>query len=136
MQFRRQVPEPVQLNLTPLIDVVFLLLIFFMVTTRLSEQQINLRLPTAETAVEVRDGVSQTQTVNLYEDGRILLGDQPQADLTQLEAALQPLLENARQPALVIRAEGATPHQQVVAVLDMARRLGFEQVRIATRPIN
>lgn len=136
MQFRRQVPEPVQLNLTPLIDVVFLLLIFFMVTTRLSEQQINLRLPTAETAVEVRDAVSQTQTVNLYEDGRILLGDQQQDGLRQLEMALQPLLETARQPALIIRAEGATQHQQVVAVLDMARRLGFEQVRIATRPIN
>lgn len=136
MQFRRQVPEPVQLNLTPLIDVVFLLLIFFMVTTRLTEQQLSLRLPTAETAVEIRDAVSQTQTVNLYEDGRILLGDQQQDGLTQLETALQPLLENARQPTLIIRAEGATPHQQVVAVLDMARRLGFEQVRIATRPIN
>ncbi|SFX08509.1 ExbD/TolR family protein [Marinospirillum alkaliphilum] len=133
MQFRRQAPEAVQINMTPLIDVVFLLLIFFMVTTSFAERQLSLQLPPAETATVQRDPVSQLQVLTLYADGRLLLDEQELQDVAALENALQALLQDNPELDLVIRAEADASHRQVVAALDLARRLGIERVRIATR---
>lgn len=136
MQFKRQATEAVQINMTPLIDVVFLLLIFFMVTTSFPDRQLSLQLPGSATAIPVRDSLPQTHLLSLYSDGRILLNDQEISTPEQLQEQLQQAIAAQDQPALVIRAEAATAHQQVVSALDLARRLGIEQVRIATRPIH
>ena len=132
MQFKRQPLEPADVNITPLIDVVFLLLIFFMVSTTFPNQQISLNLPTASTAEPQRDPLLQVSVLSLFADGRILFNEQEQTSLKALEAELaqQPALE-----ALLIQAESTTEHQQLVSALDLARRLGVEKVRLATQPL-
>ncbi|WP_027849687.1 ExbD/TolR family protein [Marinospirillum minutulum] len=132
MQFKRQSLEPADVNITPLIDVVFLLLIFFMVSTTFPNQQISLNLPTASTAEPQRDPLPQVSVLSLFADGRILFNEQEQTSLKALEAELaqQPALE-----ALLIQAESTTEHQQLVSALDLARRLGVEKVRLATQPL-
>ncbi|MDR9468392.1 biopolymer transporter ExbD [Marinospirillum sp.] len=134
MQFKRQASDPVQVNMTPLIDVVFLLLIFFMVTTSFPDQQLNLQLPTAGTSESQEQQKDRIFSLALYADGRIQLDDQEIENAEGLKARLQQLLENHPEPALLIRAEQQTPHQQLVMALDTARQLGIQQLRIATRP--
>ena len=132
MQFKRQPLEPADVNITPLIDVVFLLLIFFMVSTTFPNQQISLNLPTASSAEPQRDPLPQVSVLSLFADGRILFNEQEQTSFKALEAELaqQPALE-----ALLIQAESTTEHQQLVSALDLARRLGVEKVRLATQPL-
>lgn len=132
MQFKRQPLEPADVNITPLIDVVFLLLIFFMVSTTFPNQQISLNLPTASTAEPQRDPLPQVSVLSLFADGRILFNEQEQTSLKALEAELaqQPALE-----ALLIQAEDTTHHQKIISALDLARRLGVEKVRLATQPL-
>ena len=131
MQFKRQPLEPADVNITPLIDVVFLLLIFFIVSTTFPNQQISQNLPTASTA-EPQQQQAEISLLSLYADGRILYNQQEQTSLAELEEqiAQQPLPE-----ALLIQAENNTQHQQIVSALDLARRLGIEKVRIATQPL-
>ncbi|WP_114416396.1 ExbD/TolR family protein [Marinospirillum perlucidum] len=135
MQFRRQITEPVQVNITPLIDVVFLLLIFFMITTQFPDQQLNLQLPESTTAnpVEATDP-RPVFRLALFAGGGMQLDDQEIADQDALIQALQQRLEENPEPALLIRAEEDTTHQQLVQVLDTARLLGIQRLRIATRP--
>lgn len=137
MRFKRQLLEPADLNMTPLIDVVFLLLIFFMVSSRLPEQALNLQLPTANTAEIQQQALPNISVLSLYADGRILFNDQTQASLEQLEIDLTQASNDSSNiiEALLIRAESATHHQQLVSALDLARRLGIEKVRIATQPL-
>lgn len=137
MRFKRQRLEPADLNMTPLIDVVFLLLIFFMVSSRLPEQALDLQLPTANTAEIQEQALPNISVLSLYADGRILFNDQTQASLKQLEVDLIQLNKDSSSSieALLIQAESNTQHQQLVFALDLARRLGIEKVRIATQPL-
>lgn len=134
MQFKRQTSEPVQVNMTPLIDVVFLLLIFFMVTTSFPDQQLSLQLPTASSSEAREPERDSIFSLALFADGRIQLDDQEISDSEGLKEHLQALLAEHPEPALLIRAEQETPHQQLVMALDIARQLGIQQLRIATRP--
>lgn len=138
MQFKRQILEPAELNMTPLIDVVFLLLIFFMVSTTFPNQQISLELPKATTAETQQEPLPEISVLSLYADGRILFNDKTQTSLEELEASLTKELTETEQPtieALLIQAESTTHHQKIVSALDLARRLGIEKVRIATQPL-
>jgi len=134
MQFKRQTSEPVQVNMTPLIDVVFLLLIFFMVTTSFPDQQLSLQLPTASSSEANQPPRANVFSLALMADGRMQLGDQDISDAEGLKKSLEALLDQQPEPALLIRAEQDTPHQQLVMALDIARQLGIQQLRIATRP--
>ena len=119
-------------ELTPLIDVVFLLLIFFMAsTTFLREWQLTVELPQAEAGVapsaahvEVRVDAAGRYSVN----GRLL----PDSELDTL---LQALAATAgATDRVVVAADARTPHQAVVRVLDAAGRNGLTEIRIATVP--
>jgi len=133
-KFRR---EEVSVNLTPLIDVVFLLLIFFMVTTTFrDESEIEIDLPqaseqpveqTAE-AIEVvidRDG-------KYYVDKKLVINTQ----LDTLKRALREVKGNRDNPPVIISADAMAPHQSVVTAMDAARQLGLVRMSIATRNQN
>ena len=116
-------------ELTPLIDVVFLLLIFFMAsTTFLRESQLAIELPQAARApasaahVEVRVDAAGRYAIN----GRLL----PDGELKTLLDALAAQTQAGQ--AVVVAADARTPHQAVVRVLDAAGRSGLTNVRIAT----
>jgi biopolymer transport protein ExbD len=130
---RREDPE---LNLVPMIDVVLVLLIFFMIATSLRhEAELEIRLP--EASGSPMPGDVAPLEVSIDAQGRYSIhGVQGQLlDSTAGEGALREALRQASrgQPLpLMISADGRTPHQAVVTVLDIAGQLGLRRVAIAT----
>lgn len=133
MKFKRQPREELELNLTPLIDVVFLLLIFFMVSTTFQkESQISLQLPKASESSS--DAPTDNIEVVINAAGRFYVNDQElvKSDAESLQAALFKLIDGNRDIPLTIRADAQTPHQAVVMAMDAAGQLGMLRMSIAT----
>lgn len=134
MRFRRKAEqEPVELNLTPLIDVVFLMLIFFMVTTTFQkESELKVQLPRASainppTPAERIDLVVGTQGQYLV-NGRELVNNQT----ATLRAALQQASSGNKQIPVVIRADRQSPVQALVTAMDAAAQAGLSRQAIST----
>lgn len=125
--------EP-DVNLTSLIDVVLLLLIFFMVSTSfVKESQISIRLPQADTAPVVEEIPEQleimiTEQGTFLVNGRELINNRPET----IRNALSKLSGGNTNLPLTISADANARHQHVVTAMDVAGRLGFEQISIAT----
>ena len=133
MKFKRQQREELELNLTPLIDVVFLLLIFFMVSTTFQkESEISLQLPKASENATTTD--TQKIEVVINAAGRYYVNDQElvKSDAESLQSALYKLIDGNRDIPLTIRADAQTPHQAVVTAMDAAGKLGMLKMSIAT----
>jgi len=133
MKFRRHQPEELELNLTPLIDVVFLLLIFFMVSTTFQkESELSLQLPKAsEDPVEAP---AEQYEIAVNAAGRYFINDNElvQTDIETLRQALFELTDGKRDIPITIRADAQTPHQAVVTAMDAAAQLGLTRLSIAT----
>jgi len=124
--------EP-EINVTSLIDVILLLVMFFMVsTTFVQDGRLRVRLPEASAAPEQRrsDPVVVTVTAEgTYRvNGRGLINNSPET----LRAALEKTAGTTQGQPITIRADARTTHQSVVTAMDVAGRLGFSQVNIAT----
>jgi len=127
---RREDPE---LNLTSLIDVVLLLVIFFMIsTTFVQEGRLRVDLPAAsnEPVTRVQDPVVVTVTAQ----GSYRVNDTALVNNARetLAAALSKVTAGQQGVPLTIRADARATHQSVVTAMDVAARLGFTQVNIAT----
>lgn len=135
MQFRRQTNQDEHINLTPLIDVVFLLLIFFMVSTTFTkETHLNINLPEASaepmTATDTKNiDITISATGDYEVNGQVLVNKQA----VTLKRALKKLSNNDNSLPLTVTADATTPHQAVVRAMDVAGQLGFGQLRITTR---
>lgn len=134
MNFRRQRPEEGGINLTPLIDVVFLLLIFFMVSTTFTkETHIKLDLPQAqgEAGAETRENIE----VVVGADGRYRVNEVAlmSADIADLMAAMERASEGNTTLPVVITGDANAPHQAVITAMDAAGRLGFVQLSLTAR---
>lgn len=133
MKFRRRAREELELNLTPLIDVVFLLLIFFMVSTTFQkESEISLQLPKAsEDPVEVP---AEQYEIVVNAAGKFFINDTElvNSDIETLRQALFDLTGGQRDIPITIRADAQTPHQAVVTAMDAAAQLGLSRMSIAT----
>lgn len=133
MKFERKHPDELELNLTPLIDVVFLLLIFFMVSTTFQkESEISLQLPRA--TQDPVDKPLESIEVVINAAGKFFVNDQElvQHDVQALQAALHQITNGQRDLPLTIRADAQTPHQSVVVAMDAAAQLGMLKMSIAT----
>ncbi len=125
--------EP-EVNLTSLIDVVLLLLIFFMVSTSFVKQsQISIRLPEAESAsiveeVSDRLDIMITEQGTYLVNGRELINSRPET----IRNALQKLSGGNTNLPLTISADANARHQHVVTAMDVAGKLGFVKITIAT----
>ncbi len=129
MRFPRPRRDPVEVNLTPLIDVVFLLLIFFMVSTTFETRQaLELTLPETSSGAAAE---ASPVTVVITAAGVYRLGERELAP-AELPAALAAESERAREHGLVVEADGRASHADVVRVLDQAGLQGIQRVRIAT----
>ncbi|HEX7114990.1 MAG TPA: biopolymer transporter ExbD [Steroidobacter sp.] len=130
---RNRHEEP-ELNLISLVDVVLLLLIFFMVsTTFVDESRIELRLPQASRAPAPEQTktpleVSVTASGEYRVNGQALINTSP----ATLSAAVSKLAGEARDIPVTIRADARATHQSVVTAMDVLGRLGFRSVSIAT----
>ena len=133
MKFRRQRRDELAINLTPLIDVVFLLLIFFMVSTSFTRHtQLAINLPEAE-GEPAPENPSRLELI-ISADGQFKLnGDPVPNDATGLKRALRTTAGDRRDIPLTIAADGATAHRLVVTALDVASSLGFQQLTIAAQ---
>ena len=133
MQFRRQKGNEIAVNLTPLIDVVFLLLIFFMVSTTFKkESQLKLNLPEANGEPVVTE-VEQIEVV-VSAAGDYVINSQGLVNnsLDTLKAAMQEVAAGAQSLPVVIAADAKAPHETVVRVMDAAGQLGFVNLSITT----
>ena len=134
MKLQSRSKEAPEINLTSLIDVVLLLLVFFMVSTSfVRDAEISLRLPQAEsptspsTLDEVLD-ITVTQTGSYIVNGRPLVNNQRRT----LRAAIERLMGESRDLPVIIRADAEATHQAVVTAMDVVGQLGFVQINIAT----
>ena len=133
MNLRPRRQEQPDINLTPLIDVVFLLLIFFMVSTTFrKETDLEIDLPKA--AQQQKPAEQEALTVSVDAQGHYSVNEQPLGETTieVLKVALTEAAGERRDLPFIIRADGQAPHQSVVTVLDAAGQLGFRRLGIAT----
>jgi len=128
----RQLRRPeVSINLTPLIDVVFLLLIFFMVSTSFSElTQLVVDLPEAEGAPA--SGDSAVLLIVDVQGNMTLDGESVPNDADGLSAALRQRLNGNTDIPVTLSADAMTPHQYVVTAMDVAAQLNITRLTIAT----
>ncbi|MDX8129758.1 ExbD/TolR family protein [Methylomonas sp. BW4-1] len=137
MQFRRKRRTQVDIGLIPMIDVLLVLLFFFMVaTTFRHHSELKINLPEAQGS----DATEQAKTINLYVDAKgtyALAGDDNQfhelvnQNLDGLKAALAQTAGESRLLPFIISADGKAPHQAVVSALDVANQLGFHHITFA-----
>lgn len=134
MRFHQRRREDPEISLTPLIDVVFLLLIFFMVSTTFTrETEITIDLPEAEAQAPDEDREVVEVIIDL--EGRYFVGGQMLVN-RRVETLRRALAEDLTEPErviVVISADGQAPHQAVVTAMDAARQLGVVHLSLATR---
>jgi biopolymer transport protein ExbD len=137
MNFHRKKREKLEISITPMIDVVFLLLIFFMVTTTFNkETALNIKLPQAEG----EEPEQQPKVINLTIDAQgtyYLSGDDglPRELVNQkketLKGELQKLAVVSLNLPFIINADAKTPHEAVIRALDIAGQVGFKRITFA-----
>jgi len=130
----RKKKRDVELNLTPLIDVVFLLLIFFMVSTSfIRETQIKLELPKAD--VEQLETDPEIIEISIDKEGRMFINGKAlvNSNIDTLKRAIQPMLTNNKSTPLIISADANTPYQSVIMAMDAASQLGIRNIKMATQ---
>jgi biopolymer transport protein ExbD len=137
MKLRHGNSEEPQVNLTPLIDVVFLLLIFFMVSTTFTrESEIALELP--ESSGETLETDEFVIEISIDGQGNYFVNKQ-QVVNTQLETLKRALREvradRTDTPQLIISADRVTPHQAVITAMDAARQVGLTSITFATKQL-
>ncbi len=129
--------DSVEVNLTPLIDVVFLLLIFFMVSTTF-DRHAKLKVSLPEASTKAAQQQNDPLVLSIDEKGNYFLNER-QIVNQQLDTLKQAILKtlseknlNIEDVSLVLRADANTPHQAVVRAMDAASQLGLSKLSIAT----
>lgn len=129
--------DSVEVNLTPLIDVVFLLLIFFMVSTTF-DRHTKLKVSLPEASIKATQQQSDPLILSIDANGNYYLNER-QIVNQQLKTLKQAILKimsekniNIKEASLVLRADANTPHQSVVRAMDAASQIGLTKLSIAT----
>lgn len=134
MNFKRQAGEEVSVNLTPLIDVVFLLLIFFMVSTTFTkESHLEIDLPQSS-ADPAKPSVNEIEVI-INASGEFSVNDRALVNNQEetLKKAVEKLSNGDTKIPFIITADAKTAHEFVVRVMDVAGQLGFVQLSITTQ---
>jgi biopolymer transport protein ExbD len=136
VKFRRnRQRENVDINLASLIDVVFVLLLFFVVTTTFTrETQLRVELPEAASATPGQPDEGKLIEVTISADGVYSVNNHllPKSDLDTLTEAIEKESGGDVTLPLAISADGKTPHQAVITAMDAAGKLGFSKLRMTT----
>jgi len=134
VKFRRQKRDEEFINLTSLIDVVFILLIFFMVSTSFTKES-HLVVSLPEATGEVPQTPPEQIEILIMSDGSYAINGQALVNtkIETLKSALEKTAGGNNKAPLVITADAKTPHQAVVQAMDAAGQLGFAHLSITTR---
>lgn len=134
MKFKRQHTDTVEVNLTPMLDVVFLLLIFFMVSTTFTKES-HLTIDLPEATENSQAAPSDPLEIVISSSGHYSINGQQlvnqQFDI--LKRALQKELGDKTKLPVIITADAKTPHESVVMAMDAAGQLGLVNLSITTR---
>jgi len=137
MQLRPSKPQDIEISLTSLIDVVFLLLIFFMVSTTFERQAIlKVDLPEASNVSPPQDQPTSFELV-IDKNGQFYLNDRQLLDgrPATIRAAFIQVAGDDRKMPVILRADAQTPHHFVVTAMDVTAQLGFTRLSIAAERI-
>jgi biopolymer transport protein ExbD len=121
-----------EINVTPLLDLAFVLLIIFMITTPLLENSMDLIVPTSE-AAEGAVNPSEVLTVSIDKNNVLKLDDE-EVTFAQLEEELAARRTTDPRTAVVVRPHRELPVQRFIAVMDVIARAGITKVGVMTRP--
>ena len=135
MNFRKNlVPPPVGFQMAPLIDIVFISLIFFMTSSVVArwETKMEITVPTADSGVRAAREAGEI-IINLDADGRIFIHT-VEMSLDRLTGLLVKVATEYKDQPVIIRADGRTRHEHVIAVLDVCRKVDIWNVSFATIP--
>ena len=127
--------EEPELNLIPLIDVIFVLIIFFVATTTFNQRStMKLQLPTAQAIAKVESG--EPLNVIVDAEGHYFIGENEvlKSDVGSLKEAIVAVAGQDRSMPVILRADARTPHQSVITAMDALGQLGFVKLSIATTP--
>jgi biopolymer transport protein ExbD/biopolymer transport protein TolR len=133
MLFRKRRRITPQVNITSLIDVILLLLIFFMIsTTFVTQPGIRVDLPKA--AAKVKNVAQESNTIVITSESAIYINRQKIQDIQELREILQGMRKEEQSGDLiVVKADESVAHGIVVSVMDIAKTSGFSRIAIATR---
>ncbi len=130
-----QAHDDVHVDLVPLIDVVLVLIIFFVITTTFEARStLQLQLPKADG--EPAQNSTQNLSVLINAEGHYFVGDHEvlRADADALKAALKAAAGDDRERPVLLRADARVPYQAVITAQDVLGQLGFRKIVIATTP--
>jgi len=133
MKFGRQRENDLDVNITPLIDIVFLLLIFFMVSTTFNKEfEVGIDLPKASSKSQL---VQKTLEITIDANGAYFINEKKlmNTQVASIKAALQKQSNGDLKLPVIISADANTPHQAVIRAMDAARQLGFSRLTFATQ---
>lgn len=133
MPIKTHQDEKPALNMTPMIDILFLLIIFFMVGTKFTEieRKIDLEVPEVSDT-QTPETPPQHKIINVFRDGSVTL-DEEQMDLKQLESRLASLRQQSSSLSVIIRGDAEGAFQNVASVLSVCRQAGVSDLGVSVR---
>ncbi|OED41616.1 biopolymer transporter ExbD [Endozoicomonas sp. (ex Bugula neritina AB1)] len=136
MKFRRQADTELPVNVTPLIDVVFLLLIFFMVSTTFTKET-HLAIDLPESSGEILQEQPKQIEITISKDGELAVDGQGlvNSQLDTIKRALGKASKGNSKLPLIITADANTPYQSVVTAMDAAGQMGFANLSMTTQKL-
>jgi biopolymer transport protein ExbD len=135
MNLRPHRTEPPRVDITPLIDVVFLMLIFFMVSTTFDQQtQLKVNLPSAQTLEQERKNPEKI-AITIDQQGKFYVNDQElvQHDAQTLRRSLLKITEGRTESPVIVSGDRHAPLQSMMTVMDVAAQLGLSQLSFMAR---
>lgn len=120
------------INITPMLDLAYVLLVIFIIMTTASIQGTKVNLPKASAAPSLAKPA--TKAITVTNDGKLFLDTEP-VTMQELEQRLQQIKAVTPEFPVVVRGDGATQYQNIVDVLDLLGRLGITQVGLATKAL-
>jgi len=134
MNFQPNPRDELELDITPLIDVVFLLLIFFMVSTTFDhESEVNITLPKA--SKEIAQAKPDAINIAIDNQSRIYINEKEllNSQISTIKGAIYDISVNLPDAPIIISADEEAPFQMVIRTMDAARQLGLVKITFATR---
>ena len=132
MRFRREEEDNFAFDMTPMIDVVFLLIIFFMVSTVFVDfsRKMDINLPTSKSSAI--DESTKTLEVEMSKDKKIFLAGKP-LTLLGLETTLAKMEFKDKKPSAIIRADKSLPYGDVIQVIGLLQKKGIPDISVAVK---
>jgi biopolymer transport protein ExbD/biopolymer transport protein TolR len=119
------------INITPLVDVVLVLLIIFMVTAPVLQSGIDVSVPKTKTVKEITE---ERMVISINKDQRIFLGNDP-ININEIGSRLRQRIRDPRQQSIFVRADENVPFGVFATVMDAVKQAGFANVSIVTQPM-